>query len=114
MGDLTPQDWNRTLPRAGDGPTDVAELAIHLTGVHYAGPDRLRAAVGAARRRALTQLGGRTTGDPVLGAQCLDMCLHVHDLTAAVGAPTDLREHEPAAREACRLVLRVLPRLLVD
>jgi hypothetical protein len=114
MGDLTPEDWDRTLPRAGDGPTDVAELAIHLTGVHYAGPDRLRAAVGAARRRALTQLGGRTTGDPVLGAQCLDMCLHVHDLTAAVGAPADLRDHEPAAREACRLVLRVLPRLLVD
>ena len=49
----------------------------------------------------------------MLGAQCLDMCLHVHDLTAALGAPADLRDHEAAAREACRLVLRVLPRLLV-
>jgi len=113
MADLEPEDWNRPLPWAGDGPADVAELAIHLTGVHYAGPDRLRAAVGAARHRALSQLGGRTAGDPVLGAQCLDMCLHVHDLTGAVGTPADLRDHEPAAREACRLVLRVLPRLLV-
>ena len=49
----------------------------------------------------------------MLGAQCLDMCLHVHDLTSALGTPADLRDHEPAAREACRLVLRVLPRLLV-
>jgi hypothetical protein len=113
MGDLAPDDWNRPLPWAGDGPSDVAELAIHLTGVHYAGPDRLRAAVGAARHRALSQLDGRTAGDPVLGAQCLDMCLHVHDLTAAVGTPADLSDHEPAAHEACRLVLRVLPRLLV-
>lgn len=113
IGDLEPEDWNRPLPWSGDGPADVAELAIHLTGVHYAGPDQLRAAIGAARHRALSQLDGRTAGDPVLGAQCLDMCLHVHDLTAAVGAPADLRDHQPAAREACRLVLRVLPRLLV-
>ncbi|HSK59344.1 MAG TPA: hypothetical protein VK935_09855 [Actinomycetospora sp.] len=110
---LAPDDWARPLPGAGAGPADVAELAIHLTGVHYAGPETLRAAVGAARHRAETQLAGRTTGDPVLGAQCLDMCLHVHDLTAALGAPADLREHDAAAREACRLVLRVLPRLLV-
>lgn len=110
---LAPADWARPLPDTGAGPADVAELAIHLTGVHYAGPETLRAALGAARHRALTQLGDRVAGDPVLGAQCLDMCLHVHDLTAALGAPADLRDHEPAAREACRLVLRVLPRLLV-
>ncbi|HWN29715.1 MAG TPA: hypothetical protein VNP37_22315 [Actinomycetospora sp.] len=110
---LAPGDWARPLPGAGTGPADVAELAIHLTGVHYAGPETLRAALGAARHRALTQLADRAVGDPVLGAQCLDMCLHVHDLTAALGAPADLRDHEPAAREACRLVLRVLPRLLV-
>jgi hypothetical protein len=110
---LAPDDWGRPLPGAGAGPADVAELAIHLTGVHYAGPETLRAALGAARHRALTQLADRRAGDPVLGAQCLDMCLHVHDLTAALGAPADLRDHEPAAREACRLVLRVLPRLLV-
>ncbi|WP_433787957.1 hypothetical protein ACQPX6_14195 [Actinomycetospora sp. CA-101289] len=110
---LAPGDWARTLPGAGPGPADVAELAVHLTGVHYAGPDTLRAALGAARHRAVAQLADRVAGDPVLGAQCLDMCLHVHDLTAALGAPADLRDHEPAAREACRLVLRVLPRLLV-
>lgn len=110
---LAPGDWARPLPGAGAGPADVAELAIHLTGVHYAGPETLRGALGAARHRTLTQLADRAAGDPVLGAQCLDMCLHVHDLTAALGAPADLRDHEPAAREACRLVLRVLPRLLV-
>lgn len=110
---LGADDWARPLPGGGVGPADVAELAVHLTGVHYAGPETLRAAVASARRRAETQLAGRTAGDPVLGAQCLDMCLHVHDLTAALGAPADLREHEAAAREACRLVLRVLPRLLV-
>ena len=110
---LGAEDWARPLPGAGVGPADVAELAIHLTGVHYAGPETLREAVAAARHRAETQLAGRTSGDPVLGAQCLDMCLHVHDLTAALGTPADLRDHEAAAREACRLVLRVLPRLLV-
>ena len=110
---LGAEDWARPLPGAGVGPADVAELAIHLTGVHYAGPETLREAVAAARHRAETQLAGRTSGDPVLGAQCLDMCLHVHDLTSALGAPADLRDHEAAAREACRLVLRVLPRLLV-
>ena len=112
---LGAEDWARPLPGAGVGvgPADVAELAVHLTGVHYAGPETLREAVAAARHRAETQLAGRTSGDPVLGAQCLDMCLHVHDLTTALGAPADLRDHEAAAREACRLVLRVLPRLLV-
>jgi hypothetical protein len=49
----------------------------------------------------------------VLGAQCLDMCLHGHDLARALDRPFDLGSYEPAALEACRLLVGVTPRLLV-
>lgn len=107
---LGPSDWERPLPAPG---MDVLDLVVHLTGVHYGGPDRLREAVGAARGRAAVQIGDRTAGDRVLGAWCLDMCLHTHDLGLAVGAPVDLADHPGAAREACRVAVDLVPRLLV-
>jgi hypothetical protein len=107
-------DWTRPAP--GAEPT-VGDLVAHLGGVHggvhFAGPDRLRASLGEARRRTALRLDGRTAGDRVLGADCLDLCLHAHDLTTALAAPVDLADHAAATVEACRLVIDVAPRLLV-
>lgn len=110
VGRLRPEDWSRPLALPG---MDVFDLTVHLAGVHYAGPERLREAMGAARARVAAQLADRISGDRVLGAQCLDMCLHAHDLGRAVGHPVDLADHAPAALEACRLIVDVAPRLLV-
>lgn len=111
---LRPDDWTRPAP--GPEPT-VGDLVTHLAGihlgVHYAGPDRLRTSLAGARRRTALLLAGRAAGDPVLGAQCLDLCLHAHDLTTALAVPVDLADHAAAALEACRLVVGVAPRLLV-
>jgi hypothetical protein len=107
---MSPADWFRPTP----GPQgDVGDLVAHLAGIHYAGPDRLRSSLAEARHRMATQLAASTAGDRLLGAHCLDLCLHAHDLTTALGDPVDLADHAPAALEACRLVIDVAPRLLV-
>lgn len=112
---LRSDDWTRPAP--GAEPT-VGDLVAHLggvhAGVHFAGPDRLRASVAEARRRTAVRLEGRTAGDRVLGADCLDLCLHAHDLTTALAAPVDLADHAAATVEACRLVIDIAPRLLVS
>jgi len=113
VDELDAADWARPLPVGVPGPVDVAELTLHLAGLHYATTDAVRAGLAAARRRAALRLLGHRAGDPELGAQCLDMCLHVHDLLAALGRRADLAGHEGAAREACHLVMGCLPRLLV-
>jgi hypothetical protein len=110
VADLRADDWSRPTP----GPeADVGGLVAHLAGIHYAGPETLRASLGAARRRDALQLAGRVPGDRVLGAHCLDLCVHAHDLTTALDAPVDLADHGAAALEACRLIVDVAPRLLV-
>src|SRR4051794_25150958 len=110
VANLRADDWSRPTP----GPeADVGGLVAHLAGIHYAGPETLRASLGAARRRDALQLAGRVPGDRVLGAHCLDLCVHAHDLTTALDAPVDLADHAAAALEACRLIVDVAPRLLV-
>jgi hypothetical protein len=117
-------DWNRPLapsgaPAAvasallGTGGTDVAGLVTHLTGVHYAGPERLRTALAAAHERAERAALTSAPSDRVLRAQCLDMCLHAHDLHEALGLELDPAAAAPAAVAACRLVSGFVPRLLV-
>jgi hypothetical protein len=117
-------DWARPLapsgaPAAvasavlGTGGTDVAGLVAHLTGAHYAGPDRLRDALAAAHERAVHTVRSAAPSDRVLQAQCLDMCLHTHDLHEAVGLGLDADAAAPAAVAACRLVSGFVPRLLV-
>lgn len=111
---LWPDDWTRPAP--GAEPT-VGDLVAHLAGIHggthFAGPERLRASLAEARHRTALRLDGRTAGDRVLGADCLDLCLHAHDLTTALAAPIDLGDHPAATLEACRLIVDVAPRLLV-
>jgi hypothetical protein len=117
-------DWTRPLapsgtPAAvasavlGTGGTDVAGLVAHLTGVHYAGPDRLRTALATAHERAERAALTSPPSGRVLEAQCLDMCLHAHDLHEALGLELDPDATGPAAVAACRLVSGFLPRLLV-
>jgi hypothetical protein len=117
-------DWSRPLapsgaPAAvasavlGTGGTDVAGLVAHLTGVHYAGPDRLRTALALAHERAEQAARSAAPSGRVLQAQCLDMCLHAHDLHEALGLELDPDATAPAAVAACRLVSEFVPRLLV-
>jgi hypothetical protein len=118
---LAAPDWNRPLARTDraraaavldTGGTVVADLVTHLGGVHYAGPDRLRAALVTAHARAGRQLVHAAPRGGELAAQCLDMCLHTHDLLAALGRDLDRDEAGPAAAAACRLVVGMIPRLL--
>lgn len=107
---LGPGDWSRPTPC---GDMDVMDLVVHLAGVHYAGPDRLRESITTARASTATQLADRAAGDRLLSAHCLDVCLHAHDLSSAVGDPVDLAAYAPAALEGGRLVVDAAPRLLV-
>lgn len=118
---LDDPDWGRPLVPPGRRPaavalevggTDVTDLVVHLTGVHYAGPDRLRSALGAAHARAGWTLTHAAPHGTDLSAQCLDMVLHTHDLLGALDRELDPDVAGPAAVEACRLVLACLPRLL--
>ncbi|WP_433800604.1 hypothetical protein [Actinomycetospora sp. CA-084318] len=118
---LGPADWGRPLARTDraracaaldTGGTDVTDLVVHLGGVHYLGPDRLRAALATAHARAGHQLTHAAPHGEELAAQCLDMCLHTHDLLAALDRELDADEAGPAAAQACRLVVGMIPRLL--
>ncbi|MDQ1531642.1 MAG: hypothetical protein QOE37_1747 [Microbacteriaceae bacterium] len=117
-------DWARSLAPSGapaaiasavldTGGTDVAGLVAHLTGVHYAGPDRLREALATAHERAERSVMTSAPSGRVLQAQCLDMCLHAHDLHEALGLELDPVAAAPAAVAACRLVSGFVPRLLM-
>ncbi|MDD7964766.1 hypothetical protein [Actinomycetospora lemnae] len=111
---MAADDWTRDAP--GPEPT-VGDLVAHLAGehggVHYAAPARLRSSLAGARHREALRMAGLDAGDPVLGASCLDLCLHAHDLRTALGLPVDLAEHAPAVLAAARLVVDLAPRLLV-
>jgi hypothetical protein len=111
---LDVDDWTRPAP--GPEPT-VGDLVAHLAGdhggTHFAGPERLQSSLAGARRRTALRLEGRPPGDRERSADCLDLCLHAHDLTTALAAPVDLADHTTATVEACRLVIDMAPRLLV-
>ncbi len=120
---LEAADWARPLVPSGSpaavasaaldtGGTDVTDLVTHLSGVRYAGPDRLREALGEAHDRAERSFRCSAPSGGELEAQCLDMCLHTHDLYAAIGLELDADAVAPAAVEACRLVSALLPRLV--
>ena len=94
-------DWARPLPTPAPGlRRRRARDPPHRRALRRARP-AARGPSRAARHRAETQLADRTAGDPVLGAHCLDMCLHVHDLTApSAPRPTCATTSRPPARRA--------------
>jgi hypothetical protein len=102
---------DRVRPTGCPG-TDVTGLTAHLAGAHWAGPERVRQALAAARDGAVRRVGSRPSGDRVLGADCLDLWVHAHDLDTATRAPLDLVRADAVALEACRLVVDLAPRLL--
>src|ERR1700761_5947959 len=109
---LVPADLARSTP---DPATDVGALGAHLAGPP--GPGSLAARVTAARDDAARRLAGRTAGDRVLGAHCLALWVHAHDLAAALPAGpspgrADPARHTPVAVEAARLVADLAPRLV--
>ncbi len=109
---LAPADLARSTP---DPAMDVGALGAHLAGLP--GPGSLAARVTAARDDATRRLAGRTAGDRVLAAHCLDLWVHAHDLAAALPAGpspgrADPARHTPVAVEACRLVADLAPRLV--
>ncbi len=75
--------------------------------MHYAGGARLRSALATAHERAEHAALTSAPSGRVLEAQCLDMCLHAHDLHEALGLELDPVAAAPAAVAACRLVERV-------
>jgi hypothetical protein len=46
-----------------------------------------------------------------LGATCLDLYVHAHDLSTALGVPVDLDDDSPAVTEACQYLLGLTPHL---
>jgi hypothetical protein len=121
---LHDDDWSRPLVPSGSpaavasaaldtGGTVVTDLVTHLTGVHYAGPEQLREALARAHDRAERAVHASAPSGRELEAQCLDMCLHTHDLHEALGLELDTDAVAPAALEACRLASAFMPRLLV-
>ncbi len=92
---------------------DISDLVAHVavTGGH--GPTQLREAMTAAREREVARIAAAPVSATRLGADCLDMCVHAHDLGAALDEPIELNDHLPAATEASRLLLRFAPQLLV-
>jgi hypothetical protein len=121
---LHDDDWSRPLVPSGSpaavasaaldtGGTDVTDLIAHLTGVHYAAPERLQEALSEAHERAERAVHTAAPSGRELEAQCLDMCLHTHDLHEALGLELDTDAVAPAAIEACRLATAFVPRLLL-
>lgn len=122
---IGPAEWSRPTPCPD---LDVKGVVAHVAttpgpGVRAgATPERLVAELRAARAREAARVaaltGADTTGrgdgastERVLGAACLDLWVHAHDLSVALGEPVDLDEDSPAVAEACRYLLRFTPQL---
>lgn len=122
---LQDEDWS--LPTQ-DRDMDVRDLVVHLatTGAARASPrgtagllrelretrDQARSRLVSLASTAEAAAGLEGNRDRrLLGAHCLDLVVHCHDLAAAVGERLDLVD-SPAAAEACRYVLPMAERLL--
>jgi hypothetical protein len=113
-------DWTRPTPDPEMTVRDVVSHVAAGTAVGRAGtPDQLVEGLRLARaahaeRLAADAAAAHGPGHPhhAIGASCLDLYVHAHDLSTALGVPVDLDEDSPAVREACRYLLHLAPRLL--
>ena len=134
---LEPGDWARPTPDPGmlvrdlvghvaagatpraPGPGGPAELLERLKAAREAMVGRALGAAGTGAAdpgdAALAVAGHGTVplARRLLGAACLDLYVHSHDLGASLGAGADLEEDSVALAEACGYLLRLAPRLLV-
>ncbi|HEV7826994.1 MAG TPA: maleylpyruvate isomerase N-terminal domain-containing protein [Mycobacteriales bacterium] len=117
----SPTDWSRPTPDPG---LDVRGVVSHVAVAPPAGaPAQLLEGLHRAREAYLAHLAHaelhlhghghhhRHGQDRALGAACLDLYVHAHDLAGALGVPVDLDEDSPAIREACRYVMGLAPKL---
>jgi hypothetical protein len=117
-----PADWSRPTPDPG---LDVRGVVSHVAVAPPTGtPAQLLERLRQAREAYLAHLAqaerhlhGHGHGhhhhdhDVALGAACLDLYVHAHDLAGALGVPVDLGEDSPAVREAYRYVMGLAPKL---
>ncbi|HEV7756465.1 MAG TPA: maleylpyruvate isomerase N-terminal domain-containing protein [Mycobacteriales bacterium] len=113
-------DWGRPTPDPEMTVRDVvghvaSGIAVGRTGT----PDELIEGLRLARAAHAERLAadaaaahGPGHNHHAVGASCLDLYVHAHDLSTALGVPVDLTEDSPAVREAARYLLHLAPRLL--
>jgi hypothetical protein len=121
-----PLDWTRPTPDPDMTVRDVVSHVAAGTAIP-AGPAvsaaelveglRLARAEYEARLAAVTRHHDRHIDHDAthlrrqLGATCLDLYVHTHDLQAALGVPVDLDDDSPAVTEACQYLLGLTPHL---
>jgi hypothetical protein len=113
---LEPADWSRPTP---DADLTVRDVVEHVAGPSAPGPGasllvRLRRAREMGVAVGIEPARGSTRNGPshlVLGAACLDLYVHLHDLTMATDAPVDLEERSAEVEDASRQALRYAPYL---
>ncbi|HEY0485298.1 MAG TPA: maleylpyruvate isomerase N-terminal domain-containing protein [Mycobacteriales bacterium] len=120
---VSPADWSRPTPDPG---LDVRGVVSHVAvAPPTRSPAQLLEELHRAREAYLAHLAaaerhlhGHAHGhhrhhghDRALGAACLDLYVHSHDLASALGVPVDLEEDSAAVREAYRYVLDLAPKL---
>lgn len=120
--------WSAPTPCAGldvEGLVGHMAMATLATTPRDAGRDQLLTALRTARQHQRAEIAalGRAAGNGaepdratarMLGAHCLDMWVHVYDLSTALGEPVDLDGDSAALAEACRMVLRFAPQLFTS
>jgi hypothetical protein len=114
-----PGDWTRPTP---DPEMTVRDVVTHVAaGAPLLGPgpaelvDGLRLAREAyASRLAITHEspGHHVRDNRALGASCLDLYVHAHDVASALGIPVDLDDDSPAVAAACRYLMQLAPKLM--
>jgi hypothetical protein len=112
-----PTDWTRPTPdpdmTVGDVVTHVAAGAPLLGRSPAELLDGLRLAREAyASRVTLAEPGHHVRDDRALGASCLDLYVHAHDVATALRIPVDLDDDSPAVAAACRYLMHLAPKLM--
>jgi uncharacterized protein (TIGR03083 family) len=115
-------DWARPTP---DPEMTVRDVVSHVAagtavpGGRAGTPEQLVAGLRLARAAHAERLAADAAAahgpghvHHAVGASCLDLYVHAHDLSTALGLPVDLEEDSPAVRAACRYLLHLAPRLL--